>query len=122
MKLVGKSQLLKIYIGSIDKFHHTPMYEFIIFESKKFGLAGATAYRGLSGFGANSVVHSAKIWELSADLPIIIEIIDTKEKIMKFIDHLDELFTGNNFGGIITTYEVDVIVYQPHESGKERKT
>ncbi|HQK41268.1 MAG TPA: DUF190 domain-containing protein [Flavobacterium alvei] len=121
MKLEGKGQVLRIYIGSLDKFKHKPMYEFIVFEAKKMGLAGASVFRGVLSYGANSVIHSAKIFELSNDLPMIVEIIDQKDKIMAFINHLDVLFTGNNFGGLITTFEVDVIVYQPHSKGKDGK-
>jgi PII-like signaling protein len=116
MKLEGKSQVLRIYIGSADKHHHQPTYEFIVFEAKKFGLAGASAFKGVLSFGASSMVHTAKIWELSADLPVVIEIIDQKEKIMAFIDHLDKLLEEEgDFGGLMTTYEVDVIAYKAHE-------
>jgi PII-like signaling protein len=114
MKLEGKSQVLRIYIGSADKHHHQPAYEFIAFEAKKFGLAGASAFKGVLSFGASSMVHTAKIWELSADLPVVIEIIDQKEKIMAFNEHLDKLFEDGDFGGLMTTYEVDVIAYKAH--------
>lgn len=118
MKLEGKSQVLRIYIGSQDKYKHQPTYEFLVHEAKRKGLAGASVFRGVLSYGANSIIHSAKILALSVDLPVVVEIIDKKEKIFDFIDHLDNIFTGNNFGGMITTFEVDVVVYQPHEKGK----
>ncbi len=117
MKLEGKSQVLRIYIGSQDKYKHQPTYEFLVLEAKRKGLAGASVFRGVLSYGANSVIHSAKILALSA----VVEIIDKKEKIFEFINHLDNIFTGQNFGGMVTTFEVDVIVYQPHEKGKEGK-
>lgn len=121
MKLEGKSQVLRIYIGSQDKYKHQPTYEFLVLEAKRMGLAGASVFRGVLSYGANSVIHSAKILALSADLPIVVEIIDKKEKIFEFIEHLDNIFTGHNFGGMVTTFEVDVVVYQPHEKGKDGK-
>jgi len=118
MKLKGKSQVLRIYIGSMDKYNHTPMYEVIINEAKKFGMAGASAFRGILSFGANSTIHSAKIWTLSADLPIVIEIVDEKNKIEAFTDYILNFFEDKNFGGLISTYEVEVIHYIPHQKEK----
>jgi hypothetical protein len=115
MKLEGKAQVLKIYIGSIDKHNHQPMYESIVMSAKNFGILGATVCRGVLSYGASSTIHSAKIFELSPDLPIIIEMIDKKEKIEKFIEHLTELFEDDNFGGLITTYEVDIVQHKAHK-------
>ncbi len=120
MILKGKSQVLRIYIGSHDKHHHQPMYEFIVLEAKKAGIAGASAFRGIMSYGANSALHSAKIWELSADLPIIIELVDSKEKIQSFVDHLATVFEDEDFGGLMTTYEAEVIAYKAHKDGKNK--
>lgn len=122
MKLEGKAQVLRVYIGSFDKYHHTPMYEIIVQEAKKFGIAGASVFRGVLAYGANSVLHSAKIWELSADLPIIIEMVDYKEKIEAFIEHLSDVFEHDDFGGLITTYEIEIVTYKAHKEGKKGKT
>ncbi|TAL67603.1 MAG: DUF190 domain-containing protein [Bacteroidetes bacterium] len=120
MKLEGKSQVLRIYIGSLDKAGHKPMYESIVLEAKKFGIAGASVFRGVLAYGANSILHSAKIWELSADLPIIIEMVDQKGKIEAFIEYLSQKFDIEKFGGMMTTYEVDVITYKAHKNGKSK--
>ncbi len=117
----GKSKVLRIYIGSYDKINHKPLYEVIVMEAKKYGMAGATVYRGVLSYGANSVIHSVKIWELSADLPVIIEIIDDKEKVKKFIKQIEKYFEDEKFGGLIMTFDVDVIVYNPHKNGKEAR-
>lgn len=115
MKLEGKAQVLRIYIGSLDKHEHTPMYESIVMEAKKFGILGASVFRGVLSYGSSSIIHTAKIFELSPDLPIIIEMIDKKDKIEKFIEHLSELFEDDNFGGLVTTYEVDVVQHKAHK-------
>ena len=121
MKLEGKAQVLRIYIGSWDKHHHAPLYESIVQEAKKFGIAGASVFKGMLSYGANSRIHSAKILELSADLPVIIEMVDEKEKIFAFIDFIDEFYDEDHFGGLITTYEVDVIRYKGHKDGKKKQ-
>lgn len=119
MILEGKAQVLRIYIGSLDKYNHTPLYEAIVHEAKKFGMAGASVFRGILSYGANSSIHSAKIWALSTDLPLIIEIVDKKEKIEDFIDYLAEWFGPQDFGGLITTYEVEIVKHQAHKNSKK---
>jgi len=119
MILEGKAQVLRIYIGSLDKYHHTPLYEAIVTEAKKFGMAGASVFRGILSYGANSSIHSAKIWALSTDLPLIIELVDRKEKIDAFIDYLSDWFGDQDFGGLITTYEVDIVKHQAHKNKKK---
>ena len=85
MKLPPEGQLLRIFIGESDKYEGKPLYEWIVIKAKEHGLAGATAIRGLMGFGANSRIHTSKILRLSLDLPIIVEIVDTHEKIKEFL-------------------------------------
>ena len=75
------AKLLRIFIGESDKAGNKPLYEAIVFEAKKEGLSGATVTRGIMGFGANSRVHTAKLFEISSDLPLVIEIVDAEEKI-----------------------------------------
>jgi PII-like signaling protein len=90
MTLPEEGQLLRIFIGENDKYERQPLYEWIVRKARKFGLAGATVFRGLEGFGAHSRVHTAKILRLSSDLPIVIEIVDTSEKIEQFMPIIDD--------------------------------
>jgi len=113
MKLSGKAKLLRIFCGSDDKVNHTPLYEFIVYEAKKNGLAGVTVFRGVMGYGANSVVHSTKILAISDDLPVLIEIIDDPVKIDEFLTTMDTYFKNSKFGLLVTTENVDVIRYSP---------
>src|SRR3989338_5651633 len=102
MKIPAEGKLLRIFVGEQDKWHHEPLYQAIIHLAKKEGLAGATALKGFMGFGCNSRMHTAKILRLSEDLPIIIEIVDSEEKIQKFLPSLSEMIKE----GLITTEKV----------------
>jgi uncharacterized protein len=113
MKSSGKAKLLRIFSGSDDKVNHIPLYEFIIYEAKKFGLAGATVFRGVMGYGANSVVHSSKILAISDDMPILIEIVDDAEKVDSFLTFIENHFENSKFGLLITVENVDVVRYSP---------
>jgi hypothetical protein len=108
MKLEGEGLLLRIFIGELDKSGHIPLYEAIVLKARERGLAGATVLRGPMGFGANSLLHTAKILRLSEDLPIIIEIVDKEEKINEFLPELDKM-VGD---GLITIEKVHVIRYR----------
>lgn len=113
MKLQGKAKLLRIFVGSCDKVNGTPLYEFIVFSAKRYGLAGATVLRGTMGYGANSIIRSAKFLSISEDLPIIIEIIDESEKINRFLSTIDKYLDNATFGCLITSEVIDVIAYKP---------
>ncbi len=108
MKLEGEGTLLRIYIGELDKWHHTPLYEAIVLKARERGLAGATVVRGTMGFGAHSHLHTSKILRLSEDLPVLIEIVDKEEKINAFLPVLDEMMRD----GLVTLEKVRVIKYQ----------
>ena len=108
MKIPADGKLLRIFIGEQDKWHDRPLYEAIIHLAKKEGMAGATAIKGFMGFGAKSRMHTAKILRLSEDLPIVIEMVDSEEKINKFLPHLDEMVKE----GLITLEKVNVIMYR----------
>jgi PII-like signaling protein len=82
--------LLRIFIGENDKYQRQPLYEWIVRRARESGLAGATVFRGLEGFGAHSRVHTAKVLRLSSNLPIVIEIVDTSEKIEQFMPIIDD--------------------------------
>ena len=108
MKIPADGKLLRIFIGEQDKWHDRPLYEAIIHLAKKEGMAGATAIKGFMGFGAKSRMHTAKILRLSEDLPIVIEMVDSEEKINKFLPHLDDMVKE----GLITLEKVNVIMYR----------
>lgn len=111
MKLTGEGQLLRIFIGEIDKYEHKPLYEVIVLKARELGLAGATVLRGIEGYGAGSVIHTAKILRLSEDLPLVIEIVDTEEKIKSFLPVVDQLIEKVGCGAMITIERAGIIKY-----------
>jgi len=111
MELKGDAKLLRIFIGESDKTGHVPLYEAIVKEAKRAGLAGATAWRGILAYGPNSRIRTAKILDLSSDMPIIIEITDEEAKINLFLPTLHDLFEAANCGGLVTVERVQVIKY-----------
>lgn len=114
MKLSGQGTLLRIFLGEADLYNHQSLYEIIVRKARELGLAGATVVRGVEGFGARSrVIHTAKILRLSEDLPLVVEIVDTDEKIRGFIPVVDTLFEEVNCGGLMTVEKVDIIRYSP---------
>ena len=108
MKLPSDAELLRIFIGESDKARGRPLYEVIVDEARRRGLAGATVLRGTLGFGANSRIHTAKILRLSEDLPMVIEIVDTRERIAEFRPELDGMIDE----GLVTLEKVRVIAYR----------
>lgn len=114
-KLPEESLLLRIYIGESDRVEHAPLYEVIVRKAREMHLAGATVLRGPLGFGASSRVHTAKILRLSLDLPIVVEIVDSREKIEAFLPLLDEMLEG----GLVTVEPVRVIHYRGKSPGGE---
>ena len=108
MKIDGQGQLLRIFIGESDKWEGKPLYEAIVLKARAAGLAGATVLRGMEGFGAKSRIHTARILRLSEDLPIIVEIVDSAEKIAAILPELDRM-VGE---GLITLENVRVIAYR----------
>lgn len=106
------AKLLRIFIGESDKVGQQPVYEMIVFEAKKQSLSGATVTRGIMGFGANSRIHSAKLLDISTDLPVVIEIVDTHEKITAFLKTVEQLFEEAKSGGLITIEKAEVIRYK----------
>ena len=110
------AKLLRIFLGESDKYHQQPLYETIVFEAKKQLLSGATVTRGIMGFGANSKIHTAKLFDISTDLPVVVEIVDTLEKINLFVKTVEQLFEESKAGGLITMEKAEVIRYQ---SGKK---
>lgn len=116
MKLSGEATLLRVFIGETDTIHGRPLYEQIVLKARELNLAGATVLRGIMGFGADSRVHTAKVLRLSEDLPIVIEVVDTKEHIEKLLPFLDE----NVQEGMVTMEKVQVIAYRHSPPKKEK--
>jgi PII-like signaling protein len=115
MHLKGEAKLLRIFLGESDKLNHVSVYEEIVIEARKAGLAGATVFKGIMGFGGNSRIHTSKILRLSEDLPLIIEIVDEEKKIEEFIPKLDEIFENANCGGLITVEKAHIIKYRANK-------
>lgn len=108
MKLPDEGELLRIFIGETDKYKGKPLYESIVMKARELNLAGASVFRGIMGYGATSRIHSIKLLRLSEDLPVMIEIVDTKDKIDKILPFLDETVKE----GLITMEKVSVIKYR----------
>lgn len=111
MEIKGEAKLVRILVGESDKIHHIPVYEKIVLEARKSGLAGATVLKGVMGFGRSSRIHTSKILRLSEDMPILIEIVDEEEKIEKFLPVLHDIFEEANSGGLITMEKTEIIKY-----------
>lgn len=111
MKEESEAILLKIFIGESDRYNGKPLYRYLLEMFKNEGLAGATVLRAIGGFGKTSYIHSTAILQLSTDLPVVIEVIDTKEKIEMIKDKLEGIIKG----GIITEEKVNVIFYKGKE-------
>jgi PII-like signaling protein len=108
MKIPEDGYLLRVFVGESDKHGHIPLYEAIVLKARETGLAGATVLRGVMGFGRHSVMHTAKILRLSEDLPMIVEIVDSLEKIEAFLPILDTMVPE----GLVTLEQVRVIHYR----------
>src|SRR5213593_326978 len=115
MNLPHEAVLLRIFMGESDRHGHQPLYEAIVLKARESHLAGATVLRGPMGFGKSSRLHTAKILRLSMDLPIVVEIVDSDEKIQQFLPVLDEMMGG----GLLTLEKVRVIEYRAAEKGEQ---
>ncbi|HXQ41443.1 MAG TPA: DUF190 domain-containing protein [Candidatus Udaeobacter sp.] len=113
MQLPRDAVLLRIFIGEDDRYQHHPLYEAIVLKAREEHLAGATVLRGPMGFGHSSRLHTAKILRLSEDLPIVIEIVDSAEKIDAFLPKLD----GMMGSGLVTLKKVQVLQYGTDKRG-----
>ena len=108
MHLPEQGTLLRVFIGESDKWHGRPLYEAIVLKAREMHLAGATVLRGPMGFGANSRLHTTKILRLSEDLPMIIEIVDSRDKIDELLPHIEQMVQE----GLVTREDVRVIRYR----------
>ena len=113
----GERTLMRIFIGESDRWEGRPLYQRLVELFRERGFAGATVLRGIAGFGAHATMHTAKILRLSLDLPIIIEVVETEEKIREVLPDLDRMIEG----GLITLEEARVILYRPHGLGEDER-
>jgi uncharacterized protein len=109
--------VLRIFIGSTDQINQTPLYEYIVFQAKKKGIAGATVTKGIMGFGASSVIHSYKFWEVSDKVPLVVEMVDEEEKIRSFYETIRPQLEAMKYGCLVTMEKTDVLLYK---SGEKR--
>ena len=108
MNIPTDGYLLRVFVGESNKVGHRPLYEAIVLKARESGLAGATVLRGVMGFGKNSILHTTKILRLSEDLPMIIEIVDSLEKVEAFMPVLDGMISD----GLVTLEKVKVLHYK----------
>ena len=116
MQIPENAVLLRIFIGESDRWEHKPLYEAIVLRARELHLAGATVTRGLMGFGQTSRLHTAKILRLSMDLPLVVEIVDSEEKINAFLPELEKMVGG----GLVTMEQVKVVAYRGGTSNDDR--
>jgi PII-like signaling protein len=107
MRLRGRASRLTIFIGEDDQYHHQPLYSEIVQRARRAGLAGASVFRGIEGFGASSHIHTSRLLSLSQDLPLAIVIVDDEQRISEFVTQLDELIDE----GLVIIDEVEVYRY-----------
>ena len=115
MKIPREGQLLRIFVGESDRWKGKPLFDAIVQEARRQGLAGATVFRGFEGFGAHSRIHTSRILRLSEDLPILVEIVDAEDKIQAFLPVLDGMVQE----GLVTVEKATVIFYRAGEPPAE---
>lgn len=111
MKIEGEGKLLRVFIGESDRYEGRPLFEAIVRKARELGLAGVTVLQGIEGYGARSRIHTAKILRLSEDLPVIVEVVDSEEKIRSLLPSLDEMLEAAGSGGLITLEKAEIIKY-----------
>ena len=118
METKGKNGVLRIYVGESDRLNGKALFEEIVFEARKLKIAGATVYKGIMSYGASHSMHTLKMFALSSDMPVIIEIIDDFDKLKDFAKHVNSLLDKGKKGGLITLQKIDVIRYEKGEKYK----
>lgn len=108
----SKAVILRIFLSSTDKHNFDALYETIVFKAKDAGLAGATVFKGILGYGASSIIHSYKFWEVSEKLPVVIEIIDNEEKISSFYESIRPILESMRYGCLVVMEDVKVLLYK----------
>jgi hypothetical protein len=115
MEITGQAVLLRIFIGESDKVGHLPLFEAIVREARDAGLAGATVLKGVMGYGATARIRTTKILDLSADLSMVVEIVDEQGKVEAFLPKLSDMFEEANCGGLVTLENIRVVHYVPEK-------
>ncbi|MDG9712898.1 DUF190 domain-containing protein [Streptomyces sp. DH10] len=110
-RLTGRALRLTVFVGENDTWHHKPLYSEIVHRAHAAGLAGASVFRGVEGFGASSLIHTSRLLSLSEDLPVAVVIVDTEPRVRAFLPQLDELVTE----GLVTLDDCEVIRYTSRE-------
>ena len=111
--LTGEQLMVRIFFGESDKWKHQPLETALLERLRREGFAGATAFRGVAGFGANSVIHTTHLLEMSSDLPMVMEVVDTEEQVERLLPILDEMLDD----GLVTIEKVRVVRYSPARKG-----
>lgn len=111
MHIDGSGLLVRIYIGERDQWHGAPLYQAIVHVLRERGMAGATVFHGIEGFGANAHLHTTRLLSLSQDLPVLIEVVDTEAKVRAILPELDAMVAG----GLITLEPLEVVTYRAHD-------
>ena len=113
MENTSQITILRIYISSTDKFENQLLSETLVFRAKSMGLSGATVFKGILGFGASSVIHSYKFWEVTDKVPVVVEIIDEEQKIMLFYDSVKPILETMRYGCLAITEKAGLLLYKP---------
>jgi len=114
-RLTGRALRVTVFVGEHDTWHHKPLYSEIVHRARAAGLAGASVFRGVEGFGASSLIHTSRLLSLSEDLPVAVVIVDDEERVRAFLPQLDELVTE----GLVTLDDCEVIRYSGRRSEQD---
>jgi PII-like signaling protein len=108
LKTEGTGKLLRVFVGESDRWKHQPLYAAIVEAARKAELSGATVFKGIEGYGGHSLIHAARVFQMSTDLPVLIEIVDSEENIRAFLPTLDEMVRE----GLVTLETIEIIAYR----------
>ena len=112
VQLERNSRLLRIFIGEMDKYHHQSLFEALVYAAREQGIAGATVLRGMLSYGASSRIHTSKLLDLSFDLPVVVEMVDQREKIDAFLETVNRMIEESGGGALVTVENTEVIHYR----------
>lgn len=116
--MTGKGKILRIYASHTDRLNHAPLYEAVVREAERMGMAGATVYRGIMGYGASHKLHSEVFWEISQKMPVTVEIVDEAEKIDRLAVRLQPMLEAMPKGCLMIAQEADILVMQPGKKSR----
>ena len=113
METNSKAAILRIFVSSTDLYKHESLYEYLVLQAKKEGVAGATVLRGVLGYGASSVIHSNRFWEISDKVPTVVEMIDEHDKLLAFYEKIRSQLETMQYGCLVTLETTSVLLYKP---------